>query len=333
MCVVQGRDENGAQTGDGARARHFAQDAYRRCFLSSIAWPASTEPDGDPRPALASPAPTIALSNWGRGPEGGSAWTQYPKEARAAIEPLLALGETVLATVPGPSGSAVVATDRRVFVFKRLIGAGSVRHWPLTSVANLLTTPATFGTLNLTVQIVGDTSKSTSTSPNVMAIPGRGYEAVVAALRTAVADGQAKAAGRGDAIQDGPLGNQLSVITHGWTIPAITRTYEGSETGRRLMDAETQVLGVHGYVPASQSQDGGHIHAGRILMTGGLSVLAGSAGTRAKGSITVTFQRAPTVSAPIDIPDQIRKLGDLRDAGILTAAEFEAKKAELLRRM
>lgn len=34
-----------------------------------------------------------------------------------------------------------------------------------------------------------------------------------------------------------------------------------------------------------------------------------------------------------DIPDQIRKLGDLRSEGLLTLEEFEAKKAELLARM
>jgi Short C-terminal domain len=34
-----------------------------------------------------------------------------------------------------------------------------------------------------------------------------------------------------------------------------------------------------------------------------------------------------------DIPDQIRKLGELRDSGVLTAEEFEAKKTELLSRM
>jgi hypothetical protein len=34
-----------------------------------------------------------------------------------------------------------------------------------------------------------------------------------------------------------------------------------------------------------------------------------------------------------DIPDQIRKLGELRDAGVLTDEEFESKKAELLSRM
>ena len=34
-----------------------------------------------------------------------------------------------------------------------------------------------------------------------------------------------------------------------------------------------------------------------------------------------------------EIPDQIRKLAELRDAGILTPEEFAAKKAELLKRM
>jgi len=39
-----------------------------------------------------------------------------------------------------------------------------------------------------------------------------------------------------------------------------------------------------------------------------------------------------TADAP-DIPDQIRKLGELRDSVVLTAEEFDAKKAELLSRM
>ncbi len=38
-------------------------------------------------------------------------------------------------------------------------------------------------------------------------------------------------------------------------------------------------------------------------------------------------------SGSADIPDQIRKLGELRDAGILTQEEFEAKKGDLLSRM
>ena len=35
----------------------------------------------------------------------------------------------------------------------------------------------------------------------------------------------------------------------------------------------------------------------------------------------------------VDVPDQIRKLGELRDAGAITDEEFEEKKKELLERM
>jgi Short C-terminal domain len=37
--------------------------------------------------------------------------------------------------------------------------------------------------------------------------------------------------------------------------------------------------------------------------------------------------------APLDIPDEIMKLGELRDSGAITNDEFERKKAELLDRM
>ncbi|MBX4171218.1 SHOCT domain-containing protein [Rhodococcus sp. DMU2021] len=38
-------------------------------------------------------------------------------------------------------------------------------------------------------------------------------------------------------------------------------------------------------------------------------------------------------SAVPDIADQIKKLAELRDLGVVTEAEFEAKKADLLARM
>jgi hypothetical protein len=38
-------------------------------------------------------------------------------------------------------------------------------------------------------------------------------------------------------------------------------------------------------------------------------------------------------TAGLDIPDQIRKLGELRDSGLLSEEEFVAKKADLLERM
>jgi hypothetical protein len=91
-----------------------------------------------------------------------------------------------------------------------------------------------------------------------------------------------------------------------------------------------------------QSAEGSHLHAGRLLLTGGLSVFAGRRGIRSKGKLTVTYQKvaqpvaaSPVAATPerIDPVEQIRKLGELRDAGILTQEEFEAKKADLLRRI
>jgi hypothetical protein len=41
----------------------------------------------------------------------------------------------------------------------------------------------------------------------------------------------------------------------------------------------------------------------------------------------------PTASAQPDVMDQLRKLGELRDAGVLTPEEFETKKVDLLARM
>jgi 3-oxoacyl-ACP reductase-like protein len=42
---------------------------------------------------------------------------------------------------------------------------------------------------------------------------------------------------------------------------------------------------------------------------------------------------AAAPAAGVDIPDQIAKLAALRDQGVLSADEFEAKKAELLDRL
>jgi len=42
---------------------------------------------------------------------------------------------------------------------------------------------------------------------------------------------------------------------------------------------------------------------------------------------------APAVAAPPDVMTQLKQLGELRDAGILTLQEFESKKAELLTRL
>jgi T3SS (YopN, CesT) and YbjN peptide-binding chaperone 3/Bacterial PH domain/Short C-terminal domain len=58
-----------------------------------------------------------------------------------------------------------------------------------------------------------------------------------------------------------------------------------------------------------------------------------------RNRISASMSEVPVVSpapeaGPVpDIPDQLRKLAELRDEGILTPEEFEAKKADLLARM
>jgi uncharacterized membrane protein YdbT with pleckstrin-like domain len=42
---------------------------------------------------------------------------------------------------------------------------------------------------------------------------------------------------------------------------------------------------------------------------------------------------APPAAATASIPDQLKQLAELRDHGVITAAEFETKKAQLLERM
>jgi hypothetical protein len=259
------------------------------------------------------------------------------KEAQRAIVEALLPGELVRAWVNGQFGAAVVVTDHRALVFSRLgpIGKGSMAAWPLRSVSAI-----SFRAPLLTVELIGDTSRPTHTNPNGVLIQRSmmsGYAEIekgVEVLRQQLAVGQQAAAARGEQVDVGPLGDELAHASQAWTLPLLTRIYEGNDAGRHRLEAEGQILGLHGYMPASQSEDGGHIHAGRLLLTGGLSVLAGSKGTRAKGSITVTFhktQPAPTVVS--DPMEQLRKLGELRDAGVLTNAEFEAKKADMLGRL
>jgi uncharacterized membrane protein YdbT with pleckstrin-like domain len=46
-----------------------------------------------------------------------------------------------------------------------------------------------------------------------------------------------------------------------------------------------------------------------------------------------TAAPAPAAAPAASLPEQLQQLADLRDRGVLTAAEFEAKKAQLLERM
>ena len=129
---------------------------------------------------------------------------------------------------------------------------------------------------------------------------------------------------------------ELAKASKSWTLPAVVRNYESGNRGDEAFTEEASIWAEHGYQPALQSADGGHIHAGRILLTGGLSVFAGKKGIREQGKLTVTFMKQPVAEVsepppgPLDAADQIAKFAALRDQGILTEDEFQTKKRELL---
>lgn len=110
-----------------------------------------------------------------------------------------------------------------------------------------------------------------------------------------------------------------------------------SYPGRTQADAaqrfatHAQLLGRKGYRPIAQSWAEGRPGVGRVLMIGDAAGLI-----RPKGFLTVTYQLAAVAQpggASPDLIDHIRRLGELRDQGVLTTAEFEAKKADLLARI
>ena len=61
--------------------------------------------------------------------------------------------------------------------------------------------------------------------------------------------------------------------------------------------------------------------------------LTPQAGPRESARMDALDADPPTAAPRSGIPEQIEKLARLRDAGILTEAEFAEKKAELLRRL
>jgi hypothetical protein len=94
---------------------------------------------------------------------------------------------------------------------------------------------------------------------------------------------------------------------------------------------------------AQVSEKLGLIFADLVVETRGGDTLLVPGLTRQEARHVGAFIRERTLSSgpagggnesvPLDIPDQIRKLAELRDSGAITEEEFELKKAELLDRM
>jgi hypothetical protein len=136
------------------------------------------------------------------------------------------------------------------------------------------------------------------------------------------------------------------------TGPTVVRVYRGSaQRAAQLFEEDARRLAPEGYRPVNQSYVAGSWGCGAFLIAlvlffilVGILIFIYMLLVKPDGTLTVTYQREAAASstpavAPVAprasdvISDQILQLSRLRDAGVLTTEEFEAKKAELLGRM
>ena len=112
----------------------------------------------------------------------------------------------------------------------------------------------------------------------------------------------------------------------------VMRTYAGNDANVDFQ-REARVFSEFGFEPVSQSGTS-VTHGPGALSIATLGILAFGRRTTSS-SISVMFRRgsAQAQGAGASVIEQIRQLGELRDSGIITVAEFEAKKAELLARI
>lgn len=133
---------------------------------------------------------------------------------------------------------------------------------------------------------------------------------------------------------------ELEDETESWTVSVLVRGYASNDEGLEDYEDEALLLADHGYLPTTQSVDGGHVHVGRLLLTAGLSVLAGKRGIRSDGTLTVTFRKTPDASTSrvagnqaahsASIEERLTVLKGLRDAGQIDDAEYKAQRARIL---
>ena len=140
---------------------------------------------------------------------------------------------------------------------------------------------------------------------------------------------------------------ELEEVTNSFTKPVVVRTYEG-KTADVFFEHEANFLAEKGYRIDNRDSDGGHIHAGRLILTGGASILAGRRGIRSKSRTTATYvKQEPVPASPpqvertevtsdaassslADVTNELTRLADLVERGLLTREEFDRLKAKLL---
>lgn len=116
---------------------------------------------------------------------------------------------------------------------------------------------------------------------------------------------KARARAEGQKWEDGVAAaeeGRVAQLTRGWTAPVLVRSYESGAKGEAAFAHEAEILARHDYYPLGQSSEGSHLHAGRLILTGGLSIFAGRSGIRSKGKLTVTFEKRERAAVEQRVP-------------------------------
>ena len=85
------------------------------------------------------------------------------------------------------------------------------------------------------------------------------------------------------------MADDLWKITNNWSKAMVIREYGTDKKGLKDYEREANLFLAKGYQIQGQDAEGSHIHAGRLILTGGFSVLAGRRGIRSKAKTTVTY--------------------------------------------
>lgn len=283
---------------------------------------------------------------------------------RSAVSEALESGERVLATMPGSRGTAMVVTDRRAAIWKDRV----LRSWSLDELSGVgletgfLAYIAVRGRgipdKKLGFGDLGDVPHAIQISDknrgrDVAAALERLIARPPATLREGAGGGTPSGVNLEGAIMEARgSGGRITLfddrirIKHEGLLGLTKGIYKG--------DKEIPI----DQITAIQWRDDSKLAAGHIqftIMGGASDSKAGSTDENSMmfvGSQQPEFERlkaevekrmaayrqarfgAPAgASVQPDIPGQIKKLAELRDAGILTEDEFAAKKAQLLSRL
>lgn len=289
---------------------------------------------------------------------------QVPEDGRGVVTAELEPGETVRATLSGSHHTALVVTDRRIATWKDR----ALRSWGLAELTSLsLSTGLMLNYVALEAPSIPPRKLGASdvgAAPHAIQVSDKDRAKLVVeaanqliATQTASIDparGGGRVAGKG---LDGAVmvakgsGGRITLfedrikIKHEGVIGLTKGIYKGDKeipidqiTAIQWRDPSPLLAGHIQFTIMGGSSDskGGSLDENSLMFNGKDKAEFARLKVEVEKRMAVyrNARLGGTVApAQPDLTDQIRKLAELRDAGILTEEEFASKKADLLSRM